>query len=121
MCNTQFRVYYILLSSAVPSIYLYVSSVIRRVIQNELLTLTCQTSSAPPTNFKWYKDGLPINYDREVYRVSQKVINRYSPCYYDNSLVFISENAEDMIGEFKCHTSAGRSISIQGIILCYNN
>ncbi len=92
-------------------------SSIRRDIQNGFLTLTCQTISAPPTNLKWYKDGLPINYDRDVYMVSQKIINRYST-YYDNSLVFISDDAEDMIGEFRCRTTTGRSsstISIQGI------
>ncbi len=91
-------------------------SSIRRVISNGHIALICRTLNAPPTNLKWYKDGLPINYDKDVYRVSEKVTNRYST-YYDNSLVFISDDAEDMIGEFKCHTSTGRSsstISIQG-------
>ncbi len=101
-----------LLQYAVPSISLHN---IYRGILNGFLALTCETRYAPPTNLKWYKDGLPINYDRDVYMVSQET---YSLAYYDNSLVFISDDAEDMIGVFNCHTSTGRSsstISIQGM------
>ncbi len=93
-------------------------SSISRGILNGSLALTCQTTSAPPTNLKWYKDGSPINYDRDVYRFSQKVTN-LSTAYYNNSLVFISDDAEDMIGEFKCRTSttgiSSSTISIRGI------
>ena len=85
---------------------------IRRVILNGSLALICQTRSAPPTNLKWYKDGSPINYDRDVYRVSQKVTNRYST-FYDNYLVIISDDVEDMIGGFRFGSSL--TISIRGI------
>ncbi len=100
-------------NSTVPSISVFG---INRAILNGSLALTCWTRNAPPTNLKWYKDGLPINYDSGVYRVSQKVTHLYST-YYDNYLVIISDDAEDMLGEFKCHTSTGRSSStiLQGI------
>ena len=96
-------------------------SSISRVILNGFLTLTCKTTSAPPTNLKWYKDGLPINYDRDVYKVLQKVTDLRN-ADYDNTLMFISDDVEDMIGRYNCQTSTGRSssnFSIQGTAIIY--
>ena len=65
---------------------------------NSVLTLTCETRTAPPTEITWQRNGLNLTIDDSTVQMTQRVTNRrYS--YFVNTLS-ITDDPDNVVGNY---------------------
>ena len=79
----------------VPSIYRFQ----RTQDSSSVLTLTCETRTAPPTNITWQRDGVNLTVDGSTIQMWQTVTNRQSS--YFTSTLSITDDPDNVIGTYR--------------------
>ena len=65
---------------------------------NSVLTLTCETRTAPPTEITWHRDGLNLTIDGSTVQMNKTVTNRINS-YFDNTLS-INDDPDNVVGRY---------------------
>ena len=83
------------LAQNIPSIYRF------RHTQDSssVLTLTCETRTAPPTNITWQRDGVNLTIDGSTVQMTQTVTNRQNS--YFTSTLSITDDPDNVIGTYR--------------------
>ncbi len=71
-----------------------------RVRYRNILTLSCVTTSAPPTSLTWTRNGRTINVDGDMYRMIQTVSSRTS-IVFENRLEIV-DTPDNFTGTYQC-------------------
>ena len=110
------------LAQNVPTVYRF-----RRTrVSNSVLTLTCETRTAPPAEITWQRNGVNVTVDGNIIHMTQIVTNR--PNSYFTSTISINDHPDNVVGTYRVivGSSFGQitsgTISIKGIYLptCLN-
>ncbi len=79
------------------------------------------TTTAPPTSLTWTKNGRPITIDDNVYRFTQKIMDRTSITYENRLEVF--DTPDDFTGMYQCRVSnynntlpRSSSVTVRGLL-----
>ena len=65
------------------------------------LTLSCESTGAPPTNFTWLKNGMKLGFDKTTTEFTQALVDRNSSTYF-TSLTTTAENLFELTGNYTC-------------------
>ena len=86
---------YSFLAQNVPSIYRF------RQAQNSnsVLSLTCETRTAPPTEITWQRNGANLTVDGSIVQMTQTVTNRQSS--YFSSTLSIIDDPDNVVGTYR--------------------
>ena len=67
-------------------------------------TLTCVSTSSPPTIVSWDKDGVPLSIDGSTYQLTQTITDRATSTY--SNVLTVSETAPmGVAGNYTCNIS----------------
>ena len=78
-----------------PTIYRF----LRSQNSNSVLTLICETRTAPPTEISWQKNGANLTIDGSVVQMTQTVTNRHSS--YFTSTLIINDDPDNVVGTYR--------------------
>ena len=79
----------------VPTIYQF-----RRIQDSSsVLTLTCETRTAPPANITWQRNGVNLTVDGSTIQMTQTVTNRQSS--YFTSTLSITDDPDNVLGTYR--------------------
>ena len=113
------------LARSTPSIYRF------QKVQNpnSVLSLNCETRTAPPTEITWQRNGLNLTIDGSTIQMTQTVTSRRSS--YFTSTLYINDDPDNVVGNYsvivgnKFGDSTSSTIFIEGIqnacIAAYNS
>ncbi len=71
-----------------------------RIHYSSILTLSCVTTSAPPTSLTWTRNGKAINVDGVMYRLMQTVTSR-TAITFENRLEILN-TPDNFTGTYQC-------------------
>ena len=105
---------YYVLARIVPTIYRF-----RHIhSSNSVLSLTCETRTAPPTEITWQRNGVNLTIDGSVIQMTQTITSRRSS--YFTSTLTINDDPDNVAGNYSVivgnsfgHTTSS-NISIHG-------
>ena len=86
---------------------------------DSVLSLSCETRTAPSTEITWQRNGLNLTVDGSTIQMIQTVTNR--PSSYFTSTLYINDNPDSVVGNYsvivgnKFGNSTSETISIEGI------
>ena len=86
---------------------------------DSVLSLSCETRTAPPTEITWQRNGLNLTVDGSTIQMIQSVTNR--PSSYFTSTLYINDDPDSVVGNYsvivgnKFGNSTSETISIEGI------
>ena len=92
---------------------------LRRISSTDVLTLVCNTRTAPPTNITWTRNGEPLYIDGKINRMTQQVTSR-TRVRYENKLQ-VYDSLDNATGVYSCiidnrnYSPISRSVTIRGI------
>ena len=105
------------LAQSVPTIYRFQ----RTRVSSSILTLTCETRTAPPAAITLQRDGANLTIDGSIIQLTQTVTNR--PSSYFTTTISINDDPENVVGTYRVivgssfgQTTSG-SITMRGIYL----
>ena len=108
------------LAQNVPTIYRFQ----RTRVSNSVLTLTCETRTAPPAEITWQRNGVNLTVDGSIIQMTQTVTNR--PSSYFTSTISISDDPDNIVGTYRVivgssfgQTTSG-NIFMSGVVIPAN-
>ena len=110
-----------LVARNVPTIYRFQ----RTRVSNSVLTLTCETRTAPPAEITWQRNGVNLTVDGTIIQMTQTVTNR--PSSYFTSTLSINNDPDNVVGTYRVIVGSSfgettsSTISMRGILAANSN
>ena len=99
-----------LLAQNVPTIYRFQ----RTRVSNSVLTLTCETRTAPPTEITWQRNGANLTVDGTIIQMTQTVTDRLSS--YFTSTLSINDDPDNVAGTYRVIVGSSFGETMSGTI-----